>query len=151
MSTLLIDELYPGVVFNQLFRIKKNVNLAHIRPWIYVQNDLIDGVFQCQVFDGATLLRTASITYEQINEAITLSYAHGFIRFDFDSLSLRIPEGQVEKEYRLEFSMQGHTFNGTNFLAICRMWDDAFYDTYGVIPNDAVEPAGFELFEYKTV
>jgi hypothetical protein len=40
MSTLIIDELFNGVIFSQDIRISKSVNLEWIRPWIYKQGDL---------------------------------------------------------------------------------------------------------------
>lgn len=153
MSTLLIDELYNGVVFEQNFKINRNTNLAHIRPWIYKQGTLQNGVFQCQVLDGVTVLATSTIDYTDINTAITGTYAHGFLRFDFDSLALRIPEGQTEKEYTVKFEMTSHITNTSNFISIVRRWELKSYNTYGDVVgneavNDAIEPAGLELFEY---
>jgi len=155
MSTLLVDELWDGIVFEQPFLITKNTSIIHIRPWIYRHGDLLTGQFQVEVLDGATVLTTAQLGFAEINSAFTENYAHGYIRFDFDSLSLRIPEGSIEKEYKLRFSMVGYTNNTEGFLGIVRQYEAKIYPTYGTgvvgneAPNDMVEPGGLELYEMK--
>lgn len=156
MSTLLIDELYPGVTFSQTIKVTRDMNVGHIRPWIYLQGNLVDGQLQLEVKDGATSLITKTLDYTLINAIKTETYFHGFIRFDFDSLPLRIPSGSEDKEYILEFSMINHTKDTTNFIAITRRWELKTYDTYGDVVsnealNDMVEPAGLEIYEYKGV
>lgn len=157
MSTLLVDELYPGVVFEQPIKITKNIMVAHIRPWIYRRNDLVDGDFQLEVFDDATLLASRTINYVDINAAFTEDYAHGYIRFDFDPLQLNVPETLSEKEYILKFSMINHTLDTNNFIAISRQYEQKIYPTYGAgvigneAPNDMVEPGGVEIYNYVGV
>jgi len=157
MSQLLVDELYDGVNFDQPVKIERNINVIHVRPWIYKQGTLVDGDFTCEVYDGATLLATATINFATINEAFTDDYAHGFMRFDFDSLALNIPEGSLDKEYTFRFYMNNHTTDVANFMSIVRRWEAKVYDTYGAgvvdneAPNDAVEPAGIEIYNYKLI
>lgn len=154
MSTLLVDELYNGVVFTQNVKIQKDVNLAHVRPWIYKQGTLADGTFTCDIKDGATVLASSTITFGQINGQISSTYAHGYIRFDFHSLALRIPEGATEKEYTLDFYMAGHSTDPSNFIGIVRQWEDESLVVYGAVDlsgnpvNDCISPAGLEFFEY---
>ena len=157
MSTLLIDELYDGINFDQPITIERDLNIIHVRPWIMKWGTLVDGDFTCEVYDGATLLATSTISYTDINAEFTDDYAHGFIRFDFDSLSLRIPEGSIDKEYTFRFYMDNHTTDASNFISIVRRWEAKVYDTYGTgvidneAPNDSVEPAGIELYNYKLI
>lgn len=157
MSTLLVDELFNGVTFSQTFKIFRDTNLSHIRPHIYLHNTLQDGQLQVRILEGATELVVKTIDYTLINAVKTLAYAHGFLRIDFDSLDLNIPEGSTEQEYIVEFSMINHTTDNNNFLGICRNWDLKIYDTYGTgvvdnqAPNDSVEPAGLEFYEYKAI
>lgn len=154
MSTLLVNELYPGIVFPQLIRITRDVNVAAIRPWIYRHNDLLDGELQCRVYQGANQLTESILTAAEINQAFTENFAHGFLRFDFEALTLRVAEGNVSEEYRIEFEMVNHTLNSNNFIGIVRRWEAKTYPTYGSgvvnneAQNDSVEPAGLELFEY---
>ena len=154
MSTLIVDELNPGVVFSQTIKIKRNTLVRHIRPWIYKQGTLIDGDFKLEVYDGATLLATDTINYTEINSGITGTYAHGFIRFDFDPLQLNVPEINDEKEYILKFSMINSTLDTINFIAISRQYERKIYPTYGDVDgsgeafNDMIEPCGVEIYEY---
>jgi len=131
MSTLIIDEMYPGVEFAQTVKIFRDTNLAHVRPWIYLEGTLADGDFQLEVLQGANVLATSTINYVDINDAKTETYAHGFIRFDFDSLSLLVSEGNTDEEYIFRFSMINHTKDTSNYLAIARNWDIKIYPTYG--------------------
>lgn len=150
MSTLLIDELYNGVTFSQTIRVHKSIQIAHIRPWIYKNGTLLTGQFRCEVYDGATLLKQADIDYADINDAFTLAYAHGYIRFDIEPLALNVYPTEAYHDYTLKFSMVNHTTDTSNYLAIVREWDDRKYDIFGTAPlNDTTEPMGFEIFNYK--
>jgi len=149
MSTLLIDELYPGVEFEQVIRITRDTNLPHVRLWIYKEGTLVDGDLTCEVLEGATVLATAQISYEDINLNITQNYAHGYIRFDFDSLELNIPESQTTADYTLRFTMQNHTRDESNYVAVSRDWERNKYPLFDTKPNDSVSPAGIELYEIR--
>lgn len=155
MSTLVVDELFDGIQFNQPVTIDKNLMVGHIRPWIYKHGTLQDGDFRVQVYDGATLLTESTINYQDINAAFTENYAHGFLRFDFDALELNIPETSLSKEFTFRFEMINHTTDSGNFLGIVRRYEHKVYETYGTgvvageAPNDFVEPAGLEIFVYK--
>lgn len=157
MSTLLVDELFSGVQFNQKIKISEDLNLAHVRPWIYKQGVLQDGDFKLTIFDGGNELISSEISYVDINEAIPADFFHGYIRFDFKSAALRVPEKVSEKEYTFRFEMINHTTDTNNFIAISRTWDQKIYPIYGedVInnepPNDSVEPGGVELYAWKHV
>ena len=149
MSTLLIEELYPGVQFDQPIKIRRPINLAVIRPWIYKQGTLVDGELTLEVLQGVNSLATIVIDFSDINTEIPAPYAHGYIRFEFDSLQLNVEEGQAETEYILRFSMENHTLDTTNYIAISRDWDDPKMEVYGVGPSDVQDPAGIELYNYK--
>lgn len=155
MSTLIVNELYNGVAFNQNVKFKRNIMISHIRPWIYKHGTLQDGDLRVQVYDGATLLNSATVNYVDINAAFTETYAHGYLRLDFDTLQLNIPETSAEKEYIFRFEMINHITDTANFLGIVRQYEHKIYPTYGdgVVNNEAVndfiEPCGLEIFEYK--
>lgn len=157
MSTLLVDQLFNGTVFAQKIKVKRDVSVAHIRPWIFLPGILADGQFQCEVFQGATLLATSQIDYTDINAVKTETYAHGFIRFDFDSLILRLAEGESETEYIFKFSMQNHTTDTVNYLGIVREWDAKSAVLYGDVDtgnqatNDSIEPCGYQIYEYRSL
>lgn len=152
MSTLLVDELYDGVNFDQAFRINQDANIVHIRPWIYLHGTLVDGDFTCEIRQSGNLLASDTISFTELNAIKTDAFFHGQVRFDFDNLSLRVDEGNSEEEYTARFYMDNHTTDLNNFLGIVRNWETKFYDTYGTgvvsnqAPNDFVEPAGLEFY-----
>lgn len=156
MSTLIVDPLFDGITFSQKIKVSRNVSVAHIRPWVYIQGVLVDGQFQCKVLQGATELTTSIIDFSDINAAITEDYAHGFIRFDFDSLILHRAEGETDTEYTFEFSMINHTTDPVNYLGIARQWDAATGIVYGDVDgfgepvNDQVSPCGYDIYEYRS-
>lgn len=156
MSTLIIDPLFDGVTFTQPIKVSRNISIAHIRPWVYLNGTLQDGNLQCRVLQGVNVLTTVSIPYTEVNTAKTLNYAHGYIRFDFESLILFRNEGEEKTEYIFEFSMVDHTSDPNNYIAICREWDNKSAIVYGEVDingeavNDYVEPAGYEIFEYRS-
>lgn len=153
--TLLVDELYPNIVFEQNFRINKTISMPHLRPWIYKQGTLQDGDLTLEIWQGADLLKTATIVYTLINAEITGTYAHGQIRFDLDPLQLNHDRKQEWTEYQIRLYMANHTKNVNNFIGTVRRYESKFYDTYGngVIdneaPNDMIEPLGFEIYNWS--
>lgn len=153
--TLLVDELYPGIVFEQNFRIKKTVSMPHFRPWIYKQGVIQDGQLTLEILQDGELLKTATIDYTTINEEITGSYAHGQIRFDLDPLQLNHDRTQEWTEYTIRLYMDNHTRDAQNFIGTVRRYELKFYNTYGdgvvdnEAPNDFVEPLGFEIYRWR--
>lgn len=153
--TLVVDELFNGVVFEQNLRFKKHLSIAHFRPWIYKHGVLESGNLTCEVWQNATMLKQVQIPYTTINSEIEGTYAHGQIRFDLDSLQLNHNTLSEWTEYKVKVYMSGYTNNSNAFIGVVRRYELKFYDTYGTgainneAPNDMVEPMGFELFEYK--
>lgn len=151
MSTILVDELFPGVVFTQKFKIPRRTNVKHIRSKIYKQGTLVDGVFVCEIKQNGNLLKRAEIDHSLIN-TIPDTYAHGFIRFDFENVNLQIDEGQIEQEYQIDFYMDNHTEDLVNFIAISREYENPVYVRYGDVDgnnnavNSSVESAGVEIY-----
>ena len=154
MSTLVVNELFPGVVFNQPVKIFRNMSIAHIRPWIYKRGTIQDGSMQLTILDDATTLKVVTIPFTDINSNIPGTFAHGYIRFDFELLQLNIPETFSEKIYTFRFEMINHTLDANNFMGIVRQYELKIYPTFGdgvvggEAPNDMVEPNGLEIYEY---
>lgn len=155
--TLLVDELYSGVVFEQNFKIQRSISISNVRPWIYKHGALLTGTLVCEVWQDATLLKQSTIAYTTINSEIPSTYAHGQIRFDYDALQLNHNTLNTHTEYTIKVYMQGYSNNTSGFIGVCRRYELKIYDTYGTsvianeAPNDMVEPMGFELFEYKNI
>lgn len=150
MSTLLVDELFTGVTFEQNVQIEENVSIAFIRPWIYKHGVLTTGDLRCEVYDGATLLKTVTINYVDINAAVTETYAHGYIRFDMSPLALNLGTSESTHVYTFKFSMINYTDDSNSFIGICRDWDNPKYPIYnGPAANDSVKPCGLEIYAYR--
>lgn len=149
MSTLLADQLLPGLEFVQPIKIDRRTNLPHIRVWIYKSGTLVDGDLTLEVLKGSDVLATSEISYQTINAEIAQPYAHGYIRFDFDSLELNVAEGESETDYTLKVSMKNHTKDLVNYISVVRTWEDDLYPVFDIPPNDSVKPAGIELFEAR--
>ena len=149
MSTLVVDEMYTGIVFSQPITILDDMDCAFVRPWVYLHGTLTTGDLTCRIKDGAEVLKTVSINYADINAAKTDAYAHGFIRIATHPLMLKIPSGEVSKEYTLEFEMVGYVNDTSNFLGIVRSWEDPLYPEDPAASNDTTKGCGFELYEFK--
>jgi hypothetical protein len=143
-------------IATQKFKVKRSVSIAHIRPWIYLEGTLADGIFQCRVLQNGVELAKSQIPFNEINAVKTLQYAHGYIRFDFPALTLRRNQEDTETEYVIEFRMIGHTTSASNYLAMVREWDQKSSVLYGdgtaddnQASNDKIEPYGYQIFEYR--
>jgi hypothetical protein len=156
MSTLIIRELNDGITFTQPIKVDRNLSIRHVRPWVLLHGVLTTGDLQCRVLQGATELASVTINYVDINAAKTETYAHGYIRFDFDSLILNRAEGEQSTDYILEFSMINYVDDPANYLGIVREWDQKSSIVYGEVDgngnacNDFIEPAGYQIFEYRS-
>jgi len=152
---LVVDELFPDIVFEQNFRIRETIQMAHFRPWIYKQGIIADGDLTLEVLKDGEILKTVVITSSEINTEIPGTYAHGQIRFDFDTMQLNHDRKQEWTEYTVRVYMDNHTKSVDNFIGTVRRYELKFYDTYGTgvimneAPNDMVEPLGFEIFEWR--
>lgn len=153
--TLLIDELYDGVIFENNFRIKKSIQLAHIRPWILKWGVPATGEMVLQILKDDEVLKEVRLTTSEINAALPSTYGHGMLRFDMDPLQLNHDRKLEYTEYTIKLFMDGYITDGSNYYAAIRRYELKIYDTYGdgVISgeptNDMLDPLGFELYEYK--
>lgn len=152
--TLNVDELFPNIVAPQPFRIKKSIQVAHVRPWI-IKWGAPTGDMVLQVYQNGALLAESRLTTAEISAEITGTYAHGQLRFDFDALQLNHDRTDEYTEYEWRLFVDGGAQDPNNFYGIIRRYELKFYDTYGTgvvageAPNDMVEPFGFEIFEYN--
>lgn len=155
MSTLIQDILENNSALSQSFKIDKSMNVAHIRPWVYIHDDLQDGDLQLEVLQGATVLATATLNYATINAGKADTYSHGWLRFDFDSLQLNVDEGNTDEEYIVRLTMINHTNNSAAYIAWNRDWDDPLYPIYGDVDgngdpvNDQIAPFGLEIYAWE--
>lgn len=152
--TLLIDELYNGIVFEQNFRIQKSMQLAHFRPWIYKHGSPSTGEMVLQILQNNEVLKEVRLSFDEINANIIGTYAHGPLRFDTEPLQLNHNRNNEYTDYQIKLFMDNYVTDTNNFYGVIRRYELKIYDTYGgtVVNNEAgndmIEPMGFELFEY---
>lgn len=149
MSTLVLDELFAGIVFPQPITIFKDMDCAFIRPWVYLHGTLADGELQCTIKDGAETLKVVTVGFAEINAAKVNQFAHGFLRIATHPLMLKVPDGQTSKDYTIEFEMINHTSDPSNFLGIIRSWESPLYTEDPASVNNTTAGCGFELYEFK--
>ena len=149
MSTLIIEQLFDGVVFDQPITIKRDTAIAHIRPWIMKFGTLLTGDLQLEVIQASTTLATKTINFSEIESAISDPHAHGFIRFDFDALNLRIGEGNTEETYTLRLKMINYTNNPNAVISLVRAWDVPIYVNTDSPVNDVIKAFGIEIYTYE--
>lgn len=153
--TLLVDELWNGITFEQNFKINRSIQVIHLRPWIYKHGILLSGDLTLQILQGGELLKEVSVNYADINTEIPGTYAHGQIRFDTEPLQLNHDRTAEFTEYTIKLFMDNYTTNTNAFIGAIRRYELKFYDTYGTdvinneASNDMVEPMGFEIFYYN--
>lgn len=154
MSTLLVDELYSGIVVTQKFRTKETFQLAHFRPWIYKHGNGQIGDLTCRVKLNSTLLKEVTIDANTLNTAINGTYFHGYIRFDFDSMWISHERTNEYTEYTIEVEFVG-TSSPANFYGMCRQYNNLLYPAYGDLDindepkNSSISPYGYELYSLE--
>ena len=152
MSTLVLDELYDGVIAPESFTTDRDLDVSAIRVHLY-KHDTSTTELTLRIYQDAVLLDDSTVTAAELNTAIPETYSHGMVRFEFTNLALRLKEGESRTVYRWE--LEGTGGSETNFIGVVRIYENKIYLTTGEgvvngeAPNDFVEPFHFEIFEYK--
>lgn len=146
MSTLLVTRLNPDTVVTQRFKALRSLEVAHIRPWVYIHGTLEGGQLNARVMDSGVILKQVSISADEINTAKTETYAHGRLRIDFGPLFLGKDDEGEHTEYTVELEYIGHVSGG--WMGVVKDWDSPVYNSYGETPkNDSSKANGVEFFE----
>lgn len=151
MSKLIIEELFNGVTLEQTIRIRKNIVVGYIRPWIYKEGNLADGTLRMEIYDGATLLKTVDTVSTVINAGIPSSYAHGYMSLRCDPLALNIGSGEEYHDYTIKLHMVGYTTNASNYIAWVKEWDQLKYPLFnGPVDSSLKMPYGLEIYSFRS-
>ncbi len=152
--TLLVDELYNGIVITQKFKTQKSFQLAHTRLWIYKHRNGQVGDLTCRIKIGSTLLKEVTIDASELNTAIDGTYFHGYVRFDFDAMWISHDRENEYTEYSVEYEFVG-TSDINNFYGMCRQFNNLIYPAYGDLnimdqpKNSSISPYGYELYSVE--
>jgi len=142
MSTLIVHELEtPGnnTVFQEI-KPTQNINLAAIRPHLYLHN-APSGKVRVEVQDENGRLIKASAK-QTITDLKTLAFAHGYHKFDIDTPLIK------DIKYRIAVvTSDGYTFAESAYIGVCKDWDDE-KTNQSYSPNNQFDaPLDFELWE----
>lgn len=154
MSCLLVDPIIDATV-KQHFKIKRDIDVAHIRVNIYKHRNTVADLKLSIYQDGVLLAESKTISAAELNDEMNEDFAYGMVRFDFENfVNLHVKEGETETEYEWRLDSVGGTEAG--FLATIRQYENKTFKIYydGLVeqdeaPNDAIEPYGFEIYDYK--
>jgi len=142
MSTLIVHELEDfgnNTVFQEITP-TKNINLAAIRPHLYLHNSP-SGKLRVEIQDENGRLIKAS-SKQTITDLKTLGFAHGYWQFDIDTPLIK------DIKYRIVMlASDGYTFAESAYAGVCKDWDDE-KTTQSYSPNNQFDaPIDFELWE----
>ena len=142
MSTFYTEDL-SGAPIETAIRIDKNVNIKHIRPYIYMNESLPNGQLVLSLLDGATLLKEVEIDFTVLNAITTDDYLHGFIRFDMDTVLNHKTENTFT-EYIIKIEMKNYTASG-NVIALVTDLNDKIVPVHDVSEFEFIR--GFQLYK----
>ena len=144
MTTLVLDELITTISQTMTVDHEKRIQIAGIRPYIYMHNAPA-GTFTLSIKDGATTLASKDFTSAEIKSDLstTDNYAHLWKRLVFDN-----PIQLTKKEYEIELSASGYSFSESGYIGWVREHENQFNRTSGTPISDLENPFSFQLFEY---
>lgn len=142
MSLFYTESLSDGPIETTI-RIDKNVNLKHIRPYIYMKEKLPNGQLVLSVLEGVTILKEIEIDFTDLNAITPDDYMHGFVRFDTD-IVLGHKTENVFTEYIIKIEMRNYTQSG-NDIALVTDLNDKIVPVHDVSEFEWIR--GFQLYK----
>ena len=144
MSTLLGYFFSHNEVISQKFKLTFGQMVYALRPHIFKNGELLDGNLVLELFDGAELLKTETLSYSELNEQIGNSYSHGYLTWEINTrLSGRLSNEDAH-EYELKL-----TYTGSDPLKLAWImeYENLITTMYGSgQKNDAFKPRDLEIW-----
>ena len=150
MSSFVAYKLTNSESFTQSIRITRNSNIAHVRVRILKFDNQTSGQYVCKVIDSFNNVLKISevIDYTTIN-SIQGTYAHGMMRFDFDSnIRLNHISTQNFTEYKIKFEKVSGT-DDLQYISVVKPLEDYMYEMYTDNINEPKSCLDFEIFTYR--
>jgi hypothetical protein len=147
MSTLLGYFFHQNEPVSQKFKLVFGQNVYALRPHIFKNGELLDGNLVFELYDNATLLKTETFTYLELNEQIGNNYSHGFITWEVDTRLAGRINGESAHEYELRL-----TYTGSDPLKLAWVmeYENLITTMYGSgQANDAFKPRDLEIWTVK--
>tara|TARA_Y100001936_G_C16091405_1_gene686519 strand:- start:2722 stop:3195 length:474 start_codon:yes stop_codon:yes gene_type:complete len=133
-------------------RFRERCVIHSIRLKVFKCGTLQDGILTLQVLNSnGNLIGSKSLTYEEINNGISGTYAHGYMKFEFsESLVINKSELNSFTECTLKVVMSDHTEDQNNYIALVRD-ENPYTPEYGERPvnepnNVWFNPYGLEIY-----
>lgn len=145
MSHLVIDEL--RTTLSQSFTITSNnrVNVAGIRPYLYMHNAPA-GTFTLSVKNGAETLASQTFTSAEIQSDLSTANAYAYL---WKTITFDNPLQLDADTYTLEISSSGYTFSETGYLAWIKEHENQWHTQTGTADSVFDNTFSFQIFDYK--
>lgn len=141
MSTLVVDQLITTL--DQPVSIKKPIQLATIRPHLYLHNNPT-GTFYLNIYNLSGLFKSFSFTSNDIKSAAGLSEAYFHAYYAITTTPFILPRGS----YTIKLESSGYTFSESSFVGWCKAVK-ATGNVSGEPENYTENPFSFSLIEYQ--
>lgn len=131
MSYLATDQLKNQTI-NIPLRLLKSATIAAIRLKVFKNGVLTDGSFSLSLESDGQVLGEVAITGQEISEAVTGTYAIGYLRWQFANpirVNKKSDVGYVDVNLKLVVS--GLTESDSIYLALVRQHEFKFITEFG--------------------
>ncbi len=136
MSHLLVYPLRS--TREQTVIVTKNINVKTIRLNLY-KHLQPSGNLVLSIKNGSTTIATSTLAINALDSA---DYSHGFYSFDID---IKL----TPKEYTLELSSTGYTFNDNAYIGWIKEHENNTNNFTTSIDNYYNNPFSYQIWEYK--
>jgi len=145
MSTLLADFFETDIPIEQRLRLRHGIDVHKIRMHVFKYGELLTGDLVIELLDGATVLKTTTYTYTELNTLIGIEYSHGFLSVIED---VRLG-GRKSNESSHEYIVRATFSGGHELLAWVMEYENPVIDLYGANQdNDAFKPKDLEIYTW---
>ena len=149
MSFHVVEELRTTI--EQNVKAPSRGSIKYIRPMLYLHNDPA-GTFYLKIYEGSTLLGTASTTMTAIKLGAGLSdnqYHWGAVRFTLDNSVVL----KRKVTYKLEISATSYTFSESSYFGLIKPYENLINETVDdfTTTSDYENPIGTQVFIYENI
>ncbi len=142
---IVVDELISTLSQELIVTDEKRIIVNSIRPYLYMHNAPA-GTFTLTLNDETGALVSKSFTSAEIKSDMETTDNYGYI---YKTLIFDEKIQLTKKNYTLELSSSGYSFQMHSFLGWIREHDNIFNNTDGENNNIMENPLSFQIFNYR--
>ena len=138
LAANIFDDSFTTIDITQ--RVQKGVSIQVVRIKMIKVGTIADGTLTLDIYDGATLLGSKALTYNDFNRITNNGY--GYVAFALDN-AIRVnnlPQ-TTYTELTFRLTMSGHTEDSNNYIGLIREFDDPIIGEHGTRPPSQSNPA----------